>query len=63
MIGDWLKQTTGREVARAAGNELKAVAKDRAAQFARDMIGEGLKEALGRAAGAVGKDAVTVRVK
>jgi hypothetical protein len=56
-LGDWLKQT-GREVARAAGSELKTVAKDRAAQYAREMIGEGLKEALGDAAGAVGKAAV-----
>ena len=56
-LGDWLKQT-GREVARAAGSELKSVAKDRAAQYAREMIGQGLKEALGDAAGAVGKAAV-----
>ena len=56
-LSDWLKQT-GREVARAAGSELKAVAKDRAAQYARSLIGEGLKEALGDAAGAVGKAAV-----
>jgi hypothetical protein len=56
-LEDWLKQT-GREVARAAGSELKSVAKDRAAQYARSLIGEGLKEALGDAAGAVGKAAV-----
>ena len=29
-LGEWLKQT-GREVARAAGSELKSVAKDKAA--------------------------------
>ena len=52
-LGEWLKQT-GREVARAAGSELKSVAKDKAASYARSMIGEGLKEELGDAAGAVG---------
>eukprot|EP01043_Picozoa_sp_COSAG02_P047334 COSAG02_NODE_4527_length_5256_cov_7.579794_5_plen_394_part_00 len=56
-LSEWLKQT-GREVARAAGNELKSVAKDKAASYARDLIGMGLKEALGDAAGAVGKAAV-----
>jgi hypothetical protein len=56
-LGEWLKQT-GREVARAAGNELKSVAKDKAASYARQLIGEGLKEVLGDAAGAVGKAAV-----
>ena len=56
-LGEWLKQT-GREVARAAGNELKSVAKDKAASYARSMIGEGLKEELGDAAGAVGKVAM-----
>jgi hypothetical protein len=57
-LGEWLKQT-GREVARAAGNELKSVAKDKAASYARSLIGEGLKEELGEAAGAVGKAAMT----
>eukprot|EP01048_Picozoa_sp_COSAG05_P011912 COSAG05_NODE_1157_length_5683_cov_2.960064_4_plen_237_part_00 len=56
-LGEWLKQT-GREVARAAGNELKSVAKDKAASYARQLIGEGLKEALGDAAGAVGQAAM-----
>eukprot|EP01043_Picozoa_sp_COSAG02_P032442 COSAG02_NODE_2168_length_9608_cov_38.056893_5_plen_358_part_00 len=56
-LGEWLKQT-GREVARAAGNELKSVAKDKAASYARDLIGMGLKEALGDAAGAVGQAAM-----
>jgi hypothetical protein len=56
-LGEWLKQT-GREVARAAGSELKTVAKDKAASYARSMIGEGLKEELGDAAGAVGKVAM-----
>ena len=56
-LGEWLKQT-GREVARAAGSELKSVAKDKAASYARSMIGEGLKEELGDAAGAVGKVAM-----
>ena len=41
-LKNWLKQT-GREVARAAGSELKSVAKDRAAAYARELIGEGLK--------------------
>jgi hypothetical protein len=40
-LGEWLKQT-GREVAHAAGSELKSVAKDKAASYARSMIGEGL---------------------
>jgi hypothetical protein len=57
-LGEWLKQT-GREVARAASNELKSVAKDKAASYARSLIGEGLKEELGEAAGAVGKPAMT----
>ena len=56
-MGEWLKQT-GREVARAAGNELKSVAKDKAASYAWDLIGMGLKEALGDAAGAVGRAAM-----
>jgi hypothetical protein len=56
-LGEWLKQT-GREVARAAGHELKSVAKDKAASYARSMIGEGLKQELGDAAGAVGQAAL-----
>ena len=44
-LGEWLKQT-GREVARAAGNELKSVAKDKVASYARDLIGMGLKEGV-----------------
>eukprot|EP01046_Picozoa_sp_COSAG06_P063078 COSAG06_NODE_14496_length_1151_cov_1.443916_2_plen_248_part_00 len=57
-LKNWLKQT-GREVARAAGSELKSVAKNRVAAYASEMIGEGLKEELGDAAGAVGKAAMT----
>ena len=38
-------------VARAAGSELNSVAaKDKAATYARELIGEGLKEELGDAA-------------
>ena len=56
-LKDWLKQT-GREVARAAGDELKSVAKDRAADYAKSLIGMGLKEELGSAAKAVGTAAL-----
>lgn len=56
-LQNWLKDT-GREVARAAGNELKTVAKDRAASYARNLIGMGLKEELNKAAGAVGQAAL-----
>ena len=56
-LKDWLKQT-GREVARAAGNELKSVAKDRAADYAKSLIGMGLREELGSAAKAVGTAAL-----
>jgi hypothetical protein len=56
-LQNWLKDT-GREVARAAGNELKTVAKDKAASYARNLIGMGLKEELNKAAGAVGQAAL-----